>query len=69
MRDEMPTDAVSVLRMGSDDGPNQTKRIKTALKRIEGVHQVEFDYIQNHVQVKYDPSKVDEAKLKKAIRA
>jgi len=69
MSEGMPKEAVSVLRLTHDDGADQLRRVRSALKKLDGVREVKFDYIQSHVQVKYDPAKVDESALKKAISA
>lgn len=69
MPEGLPKEAVSVLRLKHDDSADQVKRVKSALKKLDGVREVKFDYIQNHVQVKYDPSRVDEAALKNVISA
>jgi hypothetical protein len=65
---ELPTEAVSILRVELGDRPGQNRRVKVALKRLNGVHDVGFDYISGNVQVKYDPAKVSIAALKKTIR-
>jgi copper chaperone CopZ len=64
----MTIEAVSIFRIDTGGAVADLRKVKAALKKLEGVREVEFDYIHDNVQVKYDPSKIDVGALKKAAK-
>jgi copper chaperone CopZ len=53
--------------MGFSEKPGQTRRVKAALKKLDGVNDVSFDYLHDNVQVKYDPAKLTVGMLKRTV--
>ncbi|HUI86173.1 MAG TPA: heavy-metal-associated domain-containing protein [Nitrososphaerales archaeon] len=62
-------EAVSIFRVDSVDEAGDLRKVESALKRLDGVNDVEFDYLHDNVLVRYDPSKIEESALKKAAKA
>ena len=45
-----------------------SRKVKAVLKHLDGVYDVGFDYLQDNVRIRYDPTRVSVAALRKAVR-
>jgi copper chaperone CopZ len=68
MRYRADTLAVSIFSIEDADRPGQAERLRKALKEMPGVRRVEINYLLDTAKVKYDPNKLDLARIKAAMK-
>jgi copper chaperone CopZ len=65
---QVDTLAVSIFSIEGADRPGQAERLRKALKEMPGVRGIEINYLLDTAKVKYDPNKLNLARIKAAMK-
>jgi copper chaperone CopZ len=65
---QVETLAVSIFSIEGADRPGQAERLRKALKEMPGVRGIEINYLLDTAKVKYDPNKLNLARIKAAMK-